>query len=205
MQVVTPLEPGEYFHIYNRGANRNNIFFEERNYAHFMQLYAKYIAPVVETFAYCLLPNHFHFLVRMRLDRLGLGDRVGLNPLSHRDISQAFNNWLSAYAKAINKGHGRTGSLFQHHFGRLPVSSDRYFLALIHYIHFNPQKHGLVNGFREWPHSSYPSLISDKPTRLERDVVLDWFGGLEGFRKFHRNLVNETSIVAIVGDDAFQA
>jgi REP element-mobilizing transposase RayT len=205
MQVVTPLEPGQHYHIYNRGANRNDIFFEERNYSYFMQLYAKYITPVVETLAYCLMPNHFHFLVRIRLDRLGLGDRVGLNPLSHREVSQAFNNWLSAYAKSINRAYGRTGSLFQHHFGRLPVTADRYFLALVHYIHFNPQKHGLVNDFRGWPHSSYPSLLSDKPTRLERDVVLDWFGGPEGLREFHRNLVDETSIGAIIGNDAFQA
>ena len=203
MQAVSPLEPGQYYHIFNRGVNRTDIFIEDRNYVYFMQLFARYIEPVAETFAYCLLPNHFHFLVRIRSDRLGLLNRVGLNPLSHREVSQAFNHWLSAYAKAINKAVGRTGSLFQHHFGRLPVTSDRYFLALIHYIHFNPQKHGLMNDFRGWPHSSYPSLLSEKPTRLERDVVLDWFGGPERLREFHNNLVDETRLGAIVGTDAY--
>lgn len=193
MQTVTPLEPGQYYHIYNRGVNRTNLFIEERNYAYFLKLYAKHIAPVAETFAYCLLRNHFHLLVRIR-------DRVGLD-LDCRAVSHAFNNWLNAYAKAINKAYGRTGSLFQHHFGRLLVTSDRYFVALIHYIHYNPQKHGFVPDFREWPYSSYHALLSDQPTRLERAVVLDWFGGPQAFRQFHTTPVDESSISAYIGKD----
>ena len=55
-----------YYHIYNRGTNRENIFVQERNYDHFMKLYAKTIGPVADTFAYCLLRNHFHLLVRIK-------------------------------------------------------------------------------------------------------------------------------------------
>jgi hypothetical protein len=98
------------------------------------------------------------------------------SPLDRRTVSQAFNNGLVAYAKAINKAYGRTGSLFQHPFGRLPVTSERYFAALVHYIHYNPQKHGLVDDFRQWRYSSYSALISDKPTQLERSAVLSWLG-----------------------------
>ena len=201
MQTVIPLEPGAYYHIYNRGVNRTNIFIEEHNYAYFLQLYTKYITPVAKTFAYCLMRNHFHLLVRIRTDRLGLEDRVGLTPLNRSSVSKAFNNWLSAYAKAINKAYGRTGSLFQHHFGRLPITSDRYFVALIHYIHFNPQKHGFVKDFREWAHSSYRGLLSDKSTRLERDVVLEWFGGRQALQQFHAKLADESSISTFIGDD----
>jgi len=67
MQTVIPLQPGQYYHIYNRGVNRTNIFVEERNYVYFLKLYAKHISPVAETFAYCLLRNHFHLLVRIRI------------------------------------------------------------------------------------------------------------------------------------------
>jgi REP element-mobilizing transposase RayT len=203
MQTVIPLEPGVYYHIYNRGVNRTDIFVEERNYAYFMQLYTKYIAPVAETFAYCLMRNHFHLLVRIRTDqdRLGLQDRVGLDPLDRRTVSHAFNIWLSAYAKAINKAYGRTGSLFQHHFGRLPVTSDRHFAALIHYIHYNPEKHGFVKDFREWHYSSYRALLSDKPTRLERNAVLNWFGGPQALQQFHARPVDESSVSAFIGED----
>jgi len=61
-----PLQYGLYYHIYNRGNNRENIFLEERNYRYFLQLYLKYIEPIAWTFAYCLLRNHFHFLVRIK-------------------------------------------------------------------------------------------------------------------------------------------
>jgi len=65
MTSPAPLEYGEYYHIYNRGNNREDVFFEERNYRHFLSLYAKYILPNADTYAYCLLRNHFHLLVRI--------------------------------------------------------------------------------------------------------------------------------------------
>jgi REP element-mobilizing transposase RayT len=205
MQTVIPLEPGQYYHIYDRGVNRANIFIEERNYAYFMQLYAKHIAPVADTFAYCLLRNHFHLLVQIRTDR---DPRDQTDAVSKTDavletasVSKAFNNWLNAYAKAINKAYGRTGSLFQHHFGRLRVTSDRYFVALVHYIHYNPQKHGFAKDFREWPYSSYHALLSDKTTQLKRTAVLNWFGGPQALRQFHAGPTDESSISVLIGED----
>ena len=60
------LEPGQYYRIFNRGNNREKLFVEERNYRYFLELYAKHIMPVAETYAYCLLRNHFHILVRIQ-------------------------------------------------------------------------------------------------------------------------------------------
>ncbi len=215
MQSSLPLEPGHFYHVYDRGVNRTNIFIEDRNYAHFLELYARHVGPVAETFAYCLLGNHFHVLVRIRtdsrdrsgfrnrcgLETSGLGAGSGLGPPSHRAVSHAFNNWLNAYAKAVNKSYGRTGSLFQSRFGRLPITSERYLLAVVHYIHHNPQRHGLVKDFREWPYSSYHALLSDKPTRIERTAVLDWFGGPQAVRQIHATPVDESLVTAFVGND----
>ena len=64
--IQQPLIPGVTYHIYNRGNNGETIFPEERNYEYFMQLYGKYISPIADTFAYCLMPNHFHFLIRIK-------------------------------------------------------------------------------------------------------------------------------------------
>ena len=66
MTSPTPLEYGEYYHIFGRGNNREKIFFEERNYPYFLSLYGRYIVPVADTYAYCLLRNHFHRLYRCR-------------------------------------------------------------------------------------------------------------------------------------------
>jgi hypothetical protein len=71
MSKPAPLQYGQYYHIYSRGTNGENIFVEERNYRHFLRLYTRYVSPVADTFAYCLLRNHFHLLGRIKtLDEL---------------------------------------------------------------------------------------------------------------------------------------
>ena len=196
------LQLGIYYHIFNRRNNRENIFIEERNYRHFLQLYAKYVEPVADTYAYCLLRNHFHLLVRIKTEEEQNPQTFGvclptpkvLNP------SQQFSNWFNAYAKAMNKAYGRTGSLFERPFGRIPVTSDTYFAQLVVYIHRNPEKHGLVDDFRDWPYSSYHALVSAKPTHLKRDDVLDWFGGSPGLARLHEAELAEAKLAPLLED-----
>jgi hypothetical protein len=113
-----PLEWGQTYHIYNRGVNRENIFVEKRNYAYFLQLYAQHILPIADTFAYCLLKNHFHLAVRIKekpsltgfenLSGLG-GDLSGLSS-KEKQPSQYFSNFFNAYARSINLAYGSTGA-----------------------------------------------------------------------------------------------
>jgi putative transposase len=175
-----PLQRGQTYHIYNRGINRENIFAEERNYRYFLQLYGRHVAPFADTYAYCLLRNHFHFLVRIR-DTAEMDD-----PSDSREPSQRFSNLFNAYAKAFNKARGRTGALYQRPFGRVEVTADAHLAWLVVYIHHNAREHGFVDDFRAWPYSSYQALLSDKPTQLRRDEVLSWFGGPQGFTLAHR-------------------
>jgi REP element-mobilizing transposase RayT len=168
---AVPLQPGRFYHIYNRGNNRENLFLEERNYHHFLKLYARYVAPAVDTYAYCLLKNHFHVLVRIKASAEQGQPAKTLNP------SQQFGHLFNAYAKAINKAYRRTGSLFEHPFERKKVTSEQHLLRLVTYFHHNPQKHGLIADFRAWPYSSYHALCGTQPTLLCRDDVLGWFGG----------------------------
>jgi putative transposase len=180
MQSTIPLEPGKYYHIFNRGNNGENIFIDARNYTYFMNLYAKYIDPVADTFAYCLLRNHFHAGVKIKEDLRGV-----------KNPGQQFSNFFNAYSKGISRAYGRTGSLFENRYRRKEVTTDRYFLRLIHYIHWNPQKHGFVTDFRDYPYSSYHLFLADKPTFIKRVEVLDWFGGCAGFVKQHQELTDE--------------
>ena len=166
-----PLQPGRFYHIYNRGNNGENLFLEERNYRYFLQLYIQHVHPAVDTYAYCLLRNHFHLLVRIK-------DLSGQEP---KPPHQYFSNFFNAYTKSINKAYGRTGALFERPFRRIGVLGAAYFRNVVAYIHRNPQHHGFVDDFREWPYSSYDVVLSDKSTRLQRDVVLDWFGGPQEF------------------------
>jgi putative transposase len=204
MTSPSPLEYGQIYHIYNRGNNREDILLEERNHRYFLNLYARYIEPVADTYAYCLLKNHFHVLVRiLTVEEQEQTFRVSETLKVFKPISpsQPFSNLFNAYAKAINKAYGRTGSLFEHPFGRVPVTSDAHFVYLIAYIHQNPQKHGFVDDFRDWPYSSYPAILSQKRTRLKRDEVLDWFQGREGFQVSHQRMVGDVQVAALAPDD----
>jgi putative transposase len=167
------LNPGVIYHIYNRGNNRENIFREERNYNFFLKLYTRHISLVAETYAYCLLKNHFHLLIRVNEAPVGV------------EASQKFSNFFNAYSKAFNLAYQRTGALFQRPFKRIPVIRDHHFLALIAYIHYNPQMHGFVDDFRAWPYSSYQVFQSEETKCLTLHQVLDSFGGLKSFLEYH--------------------
>jgi putative transposase len=192
MTANTSLRPGAYYHIFQRGNNRENIFLEKRNYAYFMKLYAKYITPIADTFVYCLLKNRVHFLVRIRKTR---------KVLQTFRVSRQFGNLFNAYAKAFNKRYNRMGSLFQKPFGRVEVTSDSQFTHLVTYIHHNPQHHGLIDDFRDWPYSSYAMMLSDEPTFVCRDEVIEWYGGREAFISHHHHEPDREAISAIVRKD----
>ena len=207
MEQHAHLEPGRFYHIFNRGINGVNIFVEERSYAYFLNLYAKHVEPIAETFAYCLLRNHFHLLVRIKAPEsppptktfeVCETSKVFTKALS---ATQAFSNFFNSYAKGINKTYARTGSLFEHRFERLEATSERYCMRLVHYIHFNPQKHGFIVDYREYPYSSYRVMLADTPTRLCRARVLEWFGGRAAFDAVHRTLSDEKMILHLIGED----
>ena len=207
MTKPEPLQNGSYYHIYNRGNSGEVLFREERNYPYFLKLYAKNIEPVAETYAYCLLSNHFHFLVRIKSVEEQAETEVQTGPVSEtgpvftpKDPSRQFNNLFIAYAKAINKAYQRTGALFESPFKRKLVGNDRYFTYLIAYIHQNPRRHGFVKDFRDWPYSSYRAIASGKTTRIQRDKVLEWFDGRRVFEDFHLIEADEAAIEPLIVD-----
>ena len=204
MPSPPPLAYDTYYHIYNRGNNGENLFKQERNYPYFLRLYAKHIEPIVDTFAYCLLPNHFHLLVRIKSEEeigQALKDSKPAKPVKPLNPSQQFSNFFNAYSKAINNAYQRSGSLFEHPFERKVVDSDAYFTQLVIYIHRNPQWHKLIPDFRDWPYSSYHTLFTRKPTRLERDTVIDWFDGIQNIESQHQSPINMDQIGPLIGDD----
>jgi putative transposase len=136
-----PFQAGNFYHIYNRGNNRQNIFFERDNYIHFLHLMREHLAiDGVDILAYCLMPNHYHFLVCLQYDNL----------------SAAMHRLSVAYTKGINKRFNRSGSLFEGRFQSIHVSDPNYLIHLSRYIHLNPVKAGFIDRAEEWEFSSYP-------------------------------------------------
>jgi REP element-mobilizing transposase RayT len=177
---------GCFYHIYNRGINGCRLFREPDNYSYFLDLYDKHISPIANTYAWVLMPNHFHLLVRIKddvemLDPQGFKNLEGLA----KEPYQYFSNLFNAYTKAINKCYRRTGSLFEHPFHRKKIDSPLFFRNLVVYIHNNPVKHGYKDFAMDYPWSSYLTCISLKRTKLKRDEVMGWFDSEANFRYLH--------------------
>jgi putative transposase len=181
------MEQGNLYHIYNRGNNKQLIFFERKNYIHFLFLFKKYLSDYVDVYAYCLMPNHFHFLVKIKehsQTTVVFQTTVVLNRLS--PIEKAFRDFFIAYAKGINKAYNRTGALFQQKFKKKYIDDDAYFTTLIQYIHANPVTANLCMEYADWEFSSYNSIIKNSTTLIKRKEVIDWFGSVELFIKIHQ-------------------
>jgi REP-associated tyrosine transposase len=227
MTSPSPLLYDTYYHIYNRGVNGEDIFVEERNYHLFLKLVERHLIPVADLFAYCLLRNHFHVSVRIKSEEEILETKKTLRvsranshqprrgnfadgeegqsrkPLGSHFVSDQFSNFFNAYAKTINKAYGRTGSLFQHPFGRVPITTDRQFWNVIAYIHQNPQKHGFVKDFRDWKYSSYGMILTlnGKATLINRVEVMKWFGTSDDYLSLHNQWVTDAQAKWFIGDD----
>ncbi len=180
------LKPEYYYHIYNRGINGEQLFKQERNYDYFLKQYAKYIEPIATTYAYVLMGNHFHFLISIKSEeqiRKHIPSKPDV-PIEHI-ISQQFSKLFNSYAQAINKQEKRTGGLFEEPFRRILIGSEAYAAQMVYYIHFNPQKHKFVADFKTYPHSSYASFVQKGFTRIPREQVFEWFGGINAFFAYH--------------------
>lgn len=194
------LFPDTTYHIYNRANGSEKLFVVPGNYDYFLQLYKQYIFPVAHTFCYCLMPNHFHFLVRIKSEKEILdaweSDLTGFKNLSglkgvnsipvENHLSRTFSNFFNAYSKAFNKQEGRKGSLFMRPFKRKKIDSIEYLLKLVHYIHFNPVEAGFCSAPEQWQHSSFKSILSSSATLLRREEVLSWFEDRNNFKYIHK-------------------
>ena len=190
--MIQALENGKYYHIYNRGINSATLFKEKTNFEHFLKLYDHHINPVAETYAWCLMKNHFHFLVRIKnSNEITLEKKIL--------PSQSFSNLFNAYTKAFNKSYNRHGALFERPFRRKEINYDTYFQNVIVYIHNNPVHHHICEHPLEYPWSSYQSCLSDKPTKLQRNEVITAFNSIENFKLVHEEVINNFEIENFLG------
>ena len=174
---LEPLKPSYYYHFFNRGNNKENIFIEDENYLFFLQLMKKYLLSVTDVYSYCLLPNHFHFIIRIKEEK-NLPDKYRNNA---KKIYLPFSNLFNAYAKSFNAKYDRSGSLFQKSPKRILIKDENYLKNLIIYVNANPSIHNIQN-YRKYKYSSYQSLISNKDTLLKRKEVIDLFDDVNNFK-----------------------
>lgn len=183
-----------FYHIYNRGNNKENIFLSGDNYEYFLKKFYRYLDNFVEVYAYCLMPNHFHFLIKVK-DNIKNLTKENVDKYSLLPIEKAFRDFFIVYAKAFNNMYSRTGSLFQYKFKRKIITDNNYFIRVIAYIHNNPVRNNLCENASDWKYSSYSAIVSNKKTNVKRENVLEFFGNskkeFEEFHKFYSTLIED--------------
>lgn len=165
-----------YYHIFNRGNNKQIIFFENDNYIFFLSQFKTHALPFCAVYAYCLMPNHFHLFIKVN---------------DQESFEKGIKNFFISYSKAINKKFNRVGSLFQGRYKASEITTDSYYTTIITYIHQNPVVAELVKNMDDYKYSSYPAYLSNKVTMLDKHEFLEWFGGLDAFIQHHEIMLED--------------
>jgi putative transposase len=153
-----PLIKTQHYHIYNRAITGNLLFRENLNYPYFLSKVEKYILPEADLIAYCLMPTHYHFILKLNSD----------------NISTAMQRMALSYVKSYNLVYRQKGHLFQGPFQRIHVTDLNYLLHLSRYIHLNPVKAHLVQKAELWDYSSYQEYIGlREPDYINTEGILD--------------------------------
>ncbi|MEM8522722.1 hypothetical protein [Flavobacterium sp. PL12] len=188
------IEADTFYHIYNRGINSCEIFKSQENRLFFLSKFTHYLSEVCEVYAYCLMSNHFHFIVKIKSEEVlktfaekntksTIEKKYGLHALSNI-FSKQIGKLISCYTQSYNKVNNRHGALLESPFKRLKIDSDDYLRNLIVYIHLNP--FDLKENYMDFRFSSYLAIVSNKKTNVKRDEVIKVFENLENFIYSHK-------------------
>lgn len=198
--------PGGYYHVFNRGNGKQNIFLDKDDYKFFLlrlrenlfpnsfnplktvfkglkekeierkeKTHTKYVRKLLpkdafDLIAYCLMPNHYHFLIKQNSDV---------------SIAKLISKICTSHSKIFNKKYGNVGHVFQDKFRAVPVDSNEYLIWLSAYIHNNPKTAGLVKDLFDYQWSSYLDYIGNRQDNLcKKDIILSQFENIADYKKF---------------------
>ncbi|WP_419868866.1 transposase [Chryseobacterium sp. CT-SW4] len=186
MKNLESFDYGGVYHVYSHANAQDLIFKETSNYQYFLEKLSRYIIPVADIYAYSLLPNHFHLLLRFKDRQIEENEKENI----HKNLMKPFSNMLNGYAKAYNKRYNRKGALFLDFIKRKKVEDEKYLLKLVHYIHHNPVNHGFVRELNDWNYSSYRSYLDlYKKSQIKREDIMEYFDSIQDFIAFHHSSV----------------
>ena len=187
--LILPLEQGSYYHIYNRGNNKDKLFYTQEDYEFFLRKYFHYLGEYVITYAYCLLPNHFHFLIYIKTNT------------EYPAVTNQFRKLFICHSRRINYQRRRHGCLLTRNYRREKADSESYLRNLILYIHYNPIRHGVSRNILHYPYSSFGQFINVRPIKVEKNEVIDWFDGYSKFLEDHHLMEEGIETGIIINDD----
>jgi putative transposase len=190
------LQPNAVYHVFSHAVENNNLFYDTGNYSYFLKKWAHFSKDYFRTYAFCLMPNHFHLCFQTlatdearivadmpRLVAQAKQAQPDTLPLYH---SKRMNSFLSSYVQSFNKYRRRKGTLFRSQFGRIQIKDSDYFKDLICYIHHNPIHHFDATGYHEWAYSSFESYRRlNEWAFLDTEIALNRFGSTKSLLDYH--------------------
>ena len=216
IKTTTPILGDNYYHIFNRGVNKQNIFYTEANYSYFLKLLDQFLTGYVDFLAFSLMPNHFHIILRIlnsldfntilfneelknrslfreRFFTTNLSDQEVIGKLVVRQLKKLF----ITYSMAINKQENRVGNLFDPKYKRLQINDQDYLKYAIFYTNYNPEKHGIIDDFKKYRYSSFQAIIGKNKTKINRELVFELFGDENSFLNYHTVMHDERDAIII--------
>ncbi len=198
---------GKFYHVVNHANGWDNLFEDPSHYSLFLQRMVIKLSPVASVHAYCLMPNHFHLLVKIHdeevirqklLENYEINELLGFN--KHKkslfklkaidpfyQVTQQFSNFFNSYAQIFNRLTNRKGNLFQKSFKVFEIDSLSYLLNTVRYIHYNPVHHNFTASYDEWHWSSFKDYRFEYDDFVVKEDILSAFDGASNFMDFHLN------------------
>lgn len=185
----------QIYHLYTRVSGNENIFKNDNNYTFFLAKVEKYLLPILEIHAYCLVPQRFSFLISFRsqaeiFKNLKLENVEISEDKIHKILMQPISNLLNSYSKSYNKMYGRKGALFIDYIKRQKIDDVELLKNIFRKIHQIPTENFSNTGFEEWKYSSYQSYLDDqKYSKIKREMMMPYFSGKDEFISFHQKFI----------------
>jgi putative transposase len=188
------LEPETLYHIFNRTNGKELLFRDDGNYRFFLKKYKEQIPSFADTLCFCLMPTHFHFLIRIKHEQEIRIPNVPNGKLENersedslqKMMSKQFSNLFNSYTKSYNKLFSRHGALFTPNYKRKKVTTPAYLLSLVRYIHQNPVEANLCDKPEQWAFSSFNDILINNNSFVKSKEVIAWYDDLNNFRYMHR-------------------
>ena len=183
-----------YYHMFSRANGNEKLFFSEENYRYFLRKLHFHTSKVCQIYAYILMPNHFHLLVKIKDEKAIINAFTDYKKKEydvHNDdlsdfIMQRFSNFLNGYTKAVNKRQNRKGALFMDYIKRSIANDTADIIKFMFYIHKNAIHHGVTQKLGQWKYDSYNTYLSNMSTKLMREEGIELFGSIASFVEFHQ-------------------
>ncbi|NND07926.1 MAG: hypothetical protein HKN87_16225 [Saprospiraceae bacterium] len=204
-------QEGLFYHIYNHSSGEKNLFGNDHDYQDFLAKYNRYFSTLFDTYAYCLMPNHFHLIVQVRkkemiLAQINTAESSASLALYHNQtslneyIQDQFRRYFSSYTLAYNHRNKTRGQLFLKRMKRISFDPDAKLAYLICYAHHNPIHHRFAKSYEIWKYSSYQFYCHNEPAAIENMKRADEFISRDAERMHHQFRMDRAYEVHTNGD-----